>query len=55
MLLLPFLPQYILRGNFREPPLEVFTLNTLKPFPVRIPERSALAVIQHKSIIIRPA
>ncbi len=51
----PVTPAHIFRRKYRQPPFEIFSLNTHETFFVRVPEASGLTVIQNKCVAVCPA
>jgi len=54
MLLIPFSPVRVVKGNCREQAVNELSLNAYQTFSFRIPERFRLFVIQHKRVVICP-
>jgi len=55
MFFLPFPPLNIFGVNLGKPPLEIFPLNALEPFFIRVPQRTGFFIIQYKNIIVCPS
>lgn len=54
MALPPLSPGGVVGGEFREPPLEIFSLDPHQPLRVGVPERARFPVVQNEGISVGP-